>query len=85
MTNYLITNKKMENKTENFELKSTSNRIMSDLLKGKKLVRLASGQYCFIVGDKFRPLEHSAINKLMEEKMINKTFALRGITHYQLV
>jgi hypothetical protein len=70
---------------QQIELKSAINRIVADLAKGKKLVRLMSGKFCFIVGNRFRQLEHQAIDKLIEEKMLHETFKSRGIRHYQLI
>lgn len=64
----------MENK---IELKSTANRIVSDLAKGKKLIQLVSGQFYFIVGDKLRNLEQPAINQLIEDGALRKTFTHR--------
>lgn len=70
---------------QKIELNASINRITSDLQKGKKLIRLHSGQYCFIVGKKLRQVEHPAIDKLMEDKKLHETFKFRGVRHYRLI
>lgn len=67
------------------DLLSATKRIASDLAKGKKLVRLVSGKFCFIIGKKFIEVEHAAIDKLMEEKLLHETFKFRGIRYFQLI
>lgn len=71
--------------SQQIELHSAINRILKDLDGGKKLIRLLSGHFCFIVGSKFRFVEYSAVDRLIEEKMIHETFKFKGVRHYQLI